>query len=133
MYPLLFDIVQPLVRPAIGGYSLILTQVELAAWVGSLLTFLNILPVWELDGGHISRAVFGARGHKIASIIGILVLFATGYWFFGIFILFLMFGTRRGMAAAEPLDDVSPLSRSRKALYLATLLITLLCFVRYPM
>jgi membrane-associated protease RseP (regulator of RpoE activity) len=65
MYPLLFDIVQPIIRPTLEGYSLILTQVELAAWVGSLLTFLNILPVWELDGGHISRAVFGARGHRI--------------------------------------------------------------------
>ena len=129
MYPLLFDILQPIVRPTLEGYSLILTQIELAAWVGSLLTFLNILPVWELDGGHISRAIFGPKGHRIASAIGILVLFATGYWFFGIFILFWMFATRRGMAGAEPLDDVSPLSRSRKALYLLTLLITVLCFV----
>jgi len=129
MYPLLFDIIQPIVRPMLEGYSLILTQIELAAWVGALLTFLNILPVWELDGGHISRAVFGARGHRIASAIGILVLFATGYWFFGIFILFWMFATRRGIAGAEPLDDVSPISRSRKILYLLTLVITVLCFV----
>jgi Zn-dependent protease len=129
MYPFLFDIIQPLIRPTLEGYSLILTQIELAAWVGALLTFLNILPVWELDGGHISRAVFGARGHKIASAIGILVLFATGYWFFGLFILFWMFSRRRGMAGAEPLDDVSPLSNSRKALYLVILLITVLCFV----
>jgi len=101
----------------------------LAAWVGSLLTFLNILPVWELDGGHISRAVFGARGHRITSAIGILILFVTGYWFFGIFILFWMFSTRRGMAGAEPLDDVSPLSRSRKLMFLLILVITVLCFV----
>jgi Zn-dependent protease len=129
MYPLLFDILQPIVRPTLEGYSLILTQIELAAWVGALLTFLNILPVWELDGGHISRAIFGPKGHRVASAIGILVLFATGYWFFGLFILFWMFATRRGMAGAEPLDDVSPLSRSRKILYLLTLLITVLCFV----
>jgi len=128
-YPFLFDIIQPLVRPTLEGYSLILTQVELAAWVGALLTFLNILPVWELDGGHISRAVFGPKGHKVASIFGILILFATGYWFFGIFILFWMFASKRGLAGAEPLDDVTPLSRSRKTLYIVALLITALCFV----
>jgi len=129
MYPLLFDIIQPIIRPMLEGYSLILTQVELAAWVGALLTFLNLLPVWELDGGHISRAVFGARGHRIASAIGILILFVTGYWFFGIFILFWMFSTRRGMAGTEPLDDVSPLSRSRKLMFLLIIVITVLCFV----
>ena len=132
MYPYLFEILQPIVRPLPEGYSLILTQVELAAWVGSLLTFLNILPVWELDGGHISRAVLGPRGHKVASAIGILVLFATGYWFFGLFILFWMFASKRGAAGAEPLDDVSPLSRSRKVFYIITLLITALCFVTVP-
>jgi Zn-dependent protease len=88
-----------------------------------------MLPVWELDGGHISRAVFGPRGHKVASIIGIMVLFATGYWFFGIFILFWMFAGKRGLAGAEPLDDVTPLSKSRKTLYLVALVITVLCFV----
>ncbi len=128
-YPLLFDILTPLIRPIPSGYSLILTQIEFAAWVGALVTFLNILPIWQLDGGHLSRAMFGARGHKIASIIGLVILIIAGYWFFAILILFWMFGSRRGFVGAEPLDDVSPLSPSRRILYLITLVILVLCFV----
>ncbi|MBS7645021.1 MAG: site-2 protease family protein [Candidatus Bathyarchaeia archaeon] len=132
MYPLLFDVLLPMVRPIPRGHSLILTHVEFAAWVGALVTFLNILPIWQLDGGHISRAVLGVRGHRIASLIGLVILFATGYWFFALFLLLWMFSSGRGLAGAEPLDDVSPLSNSRKALYILALIILVLCFVELP-
>jgi len=132
MYPLLFDVLLPMVRPIPEGYSLILTHIEFAAWVGALVTFLNILPIWQLDGGHISRAVLGVRGHRVASILGLLVLFVTGYWFFALFLVLWMFSSGRGLAGAEPLDDVSPLSNSRKALYILALVILVLCFVKLP-
>ncbi|MGC8849167.1 MAG: site-2 protease family protein [Candidatus Bathyarchaeia archaeon] len=132
MYPLLFDVLLPMVRPIPRGYSLILTHIEFAAWVGALVTFLNILPIWQLDGGHISRAVLGVRGHRIASLIGLVILFATGYWFFALFLLLWMLSSGRGLAGAEPLDDVSPLSNSRKALYILALIILVLCFVELP-
>lgn len=132
MYPLLFDVLLPVVRPIPRGYSLILTHIEFAAWVGALVTFLNILPVWQLDGGHISRAVLGVKGHRIASIVGLIVLFVTGYWFFALFLVLWMFASGRGLTGAEPLDDVSPLSTSRKALYLLALIILVLCFVTLP-
>lgn len=129
MIPFIFELLQPLIKPIPQGYNLILTHIEFAAWVGALVTFLNILPVWQLDGGHISRAVWGVRGHKYASMIGIGVLFATGFWFFALFILFWMFSSRRGWGGAEPLDDISPLSTVRKMLYLAAFVILGLCFV----
>jgi len=132
-YPLLFDLLSPLVRPIPPGYSLVFTQLEFAAWVGALLTFLNMLPIWQLDGGHISRAVFGVQGHKVASMAGIAILVATGYWFFALFLLIWMFSTGRGFATVEPLDDVSPLAQSRKMLYLLSLLILVLSFVMMPM
>ncbi len=128
-YPLLFDILLPLVRSVPRDYSLILTQLEFAAWVGALVTFLNILPIWQLDGGHISRAVLGSKGHKIASIVGLVILFITGYWFFALFIMFWMFSSGRGFTGAEPLDDISPLSNSRKLLYFIALMILVMCFV----
>lgn len=127
--PLIFELIQPLVRPIPPGFNLILTHVEFAAWVGALVTFLNILPVWQLDGGHISRAMWGEKGHRIASFIGLGVLFATGYWFFALFLLFWMLGSRRSLSGAEPLDDVSPLSSGRRILYLAALIILGLSFV----
>lgn len=132
MSPLLFEVLLPLVRPIPQGFRLVLTQVEFAAWVGALLTFLNILPIWQLDGGHISRSVFGASGHRIASMVGLLVLVFSGYWFFALFLLLWMFGSGRGWVGAEPLDDVSPLSHSRKLLYFVALIMLVLCFVAFP-
>jgi len=110
------------------GSMLILAQVEFAAEIGALITFLNILPIWQLDGGHISRAVFGANGHRIATIIGIAVLFVSGYGFFAVFLLLWMFANRQVLRGVEPLDDVSPLTLSRKLLFLAVLGILILCF-----
>ncbi len=103
-------------------------QLFFAAQIGGLLTFLNIVPAWQLDGGHISRAVFGPSGHRIASIIGIILLLATGYWPFAILVLVMMGLSGRGLAGVEPLDDISPVSKSRKILYLLGIAMLILTF-----
>ncbi len=130
--PLLFELLLPFIRQIPQGFRLVLTQIEFAAWVGALLTFLNILPIWQLDGGHVARSIFGASGHKIASAIGLIVLIFSGYWFFALFLLLWMFGSGRGLIGAEPLDDVSPLSNSRKILYALSLVMLILCFIAFP-
>ena len=107
-------------------------QLYFAAQIGALLTFLNIVPAWQLDGGHISRAVFGPNGHRVASVIGLLLLFLSGYWTFGILILAFMFFSRRGFAGVEPLDDISPVSNSRKLLYVLALVMLVLTFAFSP-
>ena len=103
-------------------------QLFFAAQIGGLLTFLNIVPAWQLDGGHISRAVFGPSGHRIASIIGIILLLATGYWPFAILVLVMMGLSGRGFAGVEPLDDISPVSNTRKILYLLGIAMLVLTF-----
>lgn len=93
--------------PKEGG--LILHPVAFAGWVGFLVTGLNLLPVSQLDGGHISRAMFKGKTHKILSfaIIGLLML--LGYFFMGLLLLFFMRGKH-----PPPLDNVSKLSTKRK-------------------
>lgn len=112
-------------------------QLFFAAQIGALLTFLNIVPAWQLDGGHISRAVFGRDGHRTATILGLGLLFVTGiwtgYWAFAIFVLIMMSLTGRGFAGVEPLDDVSPVSASRKGLYLLALAMLVLTFALSPL
>jgi Zn-dependent protease len=117
-----------MVRPGV----LLDGQLFFAAQIGALLTFLNIVPAWQLDGGHISRAVFGAEVHKVASVIGLLLLFFAGYWTFGILILAFMFFSRRGFAGVEPLDDISPVSNSRKLLYVLGLGMLIMTFAFSP-
>jgi len=107
-------------------------QLFFAAQIGALLTFLNVVPAWQLDGGHISRAVFGPGGHRIATVIGLGLLLISGFWAFAILILVMMSFTRRGFAGVEPLDDVSPVSNSRKILYLVGIAMLVLTFARSP-
>lgn len=114
------------------GWTLVLAQILFAGWVGSLVTFLNLLPIWQLDGGHIARAVFGPKGHKLTSVIGLGVLVVSGYWFFALFLILLMTASRHAWAGAEPLEDVSSLSRWRTVLFAVVVLILALTFVAPP-
>jgi membrane-associated protease RseP (regulator of RpoE activity) len=112
------------------GQTLVLTQVAFAAEIGALITFLNIIPAWQLDGGHIMRAALGPQGHRIATGIGLVGLALAGYWPFALLILVMMF-TRGGLAGVEPLDDVSPLSKSRRILFVVAIAILVLCFMMF--
>jgi membrane-associated protease RseP (regulator of RpoE activity) len=120
--------VTSMIRPGV----LLDSQLFFAAQIGALLTFLNIVPAWQLDGGHISRAVFGPGGHKVASVIGLALLFLAGYYPFGLLVLAFMFFSRRGFAGVEPLDDISPVSNSRKLLYILALVMLVLTFAYSP-
>ena len=107
-------------------------QLFFAAQIGALLTFLNIVPAWQLDGGHISRAVYGPDGHRVASVFGLIIIFWSGYWTFGILILAFMYFSKRGLTGVEPLDDISPLSVSRKLIYLVAIAMLILTFAYTP-
>lgn len=116
-------------RAVPAGQVLVLTQVVFAAEVGALITFLNLLPVWQLDGGHISRATLGPQGHKATAVVAFGILLLAGYWPFAVLLLVFMFVSRRPFEGLEPLDDISPLSNSRKVLFALALVILALSFV----
>lgn len=129
--PLLLEVITGLgLRNVPAGETLILTQFYLAAEFGALITFLNILPIWQLDGGHIARATFGDKGHKLTALIGFGVLILAGreFWPFALLLMAFMLISRRPFQGLEPLDDVSPLSNSRKALFAIVLAMLVLCF-----
>jgi membrane-associated protease RseP (regulator of RpoE activity) len=128
--PLFLELLGDLsLRTVPAGHELVLTQLAFAAEVGALITFLNILPVWQLDGGHIARATFGSQGHKFTAFIAFGVLLLAGYWGFALLLLVFMFISRRPLEGLEPLDDVSPLSKTRKLLFAVALGMLVLSFV----
>jgi membrane-associated protease RseP (regulator of RpoE activity) len=128
---------QGFLRPGFGD-TVIYSQLFFAARIGALLTFLNLIPAWQLDGGHIWRATFGAEGHRIATMLGIFALFVPallgypGYIGFAILLLIFMSFSRRGLAGVEPLDDVSPISNWRKLMFIAGLVALFLTFSLAP-
>jgi len=106
-----------------NGEEVIMTPVLFAAWLGFLITFLNLLPAWQLDGGHMARALFGAKLHRIGTYASIGVLFVLGYFIMAMFILLL--SSRN--ASAMPLDDISPVPKNRKILYAVVVVLAILC------
>ncbi|MGI0018858.1 MAG: site-2 protease family protein [Nitrososphaera sp.] len=102
---------------------LIMSPVLFAAWVGFFITFLNLMPAAQLDGGHIVRSALGVRWHRILTYSSIGVLFGLGFYPMAFLVLII------AMRAPEstPLDDVSPLSKKRKALFWVAIALAVLC------
>jgi Zn-dependent protease len=103
--------------------EVLMSPVLFAAWLGFLITFLNLLPAWQLDGGHMARAIFGQKIHRIATYGSVGILFLLRYEMMAMFIL--LFSMRN--MSVTPLDDVSPLSKNRKFIYIAVIVIAVLC------
>jgi membrane-associated protease RseP (regulator of RpoE activity) len=103
-----------------------------AGWLGLLITALNLLPIGQLDGGHITRAMFGSRvGQTISSMaMWSLILLALFVWpglMMWAIIVFLIAG--RG---APPLNDLTPLDSGRQILGYVTLIILVLILAPMP-
>jgi Zn-dependent protease len=102
---------------------LIMSPVLFAAWVGFLITFLNLLPAWQLDGGHLARSALGVRWHRILTYSSIGVLVGLNYYIMAAFVL--LFSSRA--PESTPIDDVSPLSKRRKTLFWVAIALAVLC------
>jgi len=108
-----------------------------AAWMGLLVTALNLIPSGQLDGGHAIFAALGARIHswtgKIAfavmaslSILGMLIYQSPAG-----FLIAILLGVMMRIPHPEPWDN-TPLDTKRKVIAILTLMIFILCFVPFP-
>ena len=130
------------------GADVMMNQVCYAAWIGLLVTALNLLPVGQLDGGHTVFAMFGEKARYINRVaVGILTLFALasigpvqrllpalggvayGGWFIWLFLILFLIGVQHPPA----LDDVTRLDRRRWWIGVLVIIIFILIFVPVPM
>jgi membrane-associated protease RseP (regulator of RpoE activity) len=112
--PLLFSFIQRLVMGEVAeNHDILLHPIGYAGWVGLFVTALNLLPVGQLDGGHIAYALFGRRSRIIFFVAIVVMAFITIFYNPGwllLLILFILFGFRH----PAPLDDQTPLDGKRK-------------------
>lgn len=114
------------------GHILRLHPLAFAGWLGLFVTALNLIPVGQLDGGHMARAMFGTRvGQTIGTVaLWTLVLLALFVWpglFIWVLIVFFLAG--RG---TPPLNDMTPITGGRRWVGYATFLILLLIVAPLP-
>jgi membrane-associated protease RseP (regulator of RpoE activity) len=130
------------------GEDVMMNQVCYAAWIGLLVTALNLLPVGQLDGGHTVFAMFGEKARYINRItVGMLAFFALASlpfvqqyvpalsnvafsgWFLWLFLILFLIGVQHPPA----LDDVTRLDRRRWWIGVLVIIIFILIFVPVPM
>lgn len=108
-----------------------------AAWVGLLVTALNLIPSGQLDGGHAIYAILGKRIHYWTGRVAFAVMAAfsiLGWFIYGSpsgFLIAILLGVMMRIGHPEPYDQ-TPLDGKRKIIAIATLIIFVLCFVPFP-
>ncbi|MHA1270004.1 MAG: site-2 protease family protein [Candidatus Helarchaeota archaeon] len=103
-------------------YVYVLHSISFAAWVGFFITGLNLMPISQLDGGHIIRALLGKKYYKYASYIALAFLFLINF----IFAILVLAFSRFNLTHPGPLNDVTPLSKSRKIASIAFFVVLVL-------
>jgi membrane-associated protease RseP (regulator of RpoE activity) len=109
----------------------------MAAWIGLLVTSLNLMPVGQLDGGHGTFAVFGPRAHRLIARVAFVAMAALAL------LGFLWHNSPSGflytillavmMRVPHPVPAVlEPLGTKRTIIFLLTLLVFILCFWPFP-
>lgn len=115
-----------------SGFDIVLHPVAFAGWVGILVTALNLFPVGQLDGGHVSYALLGSKSRNFARFFfGIFVvmgiIFWVGWFIWAFIILFL------GLRHPRVLDEATHLSPRRKFIGYVIILIFILSFIPDPL
>ncbi|HUI82475.1 MAG TPA: site-2 protease family protein [Bryobacteraceae bacterium] len=127
--PLLQLLLEKAVFPGAGAADIYLHPVARAAWIGIFATALNLLPIGQLDGGHILYAMAGDH-HKRVSVLAIAALIPLGifYWWVWLFWAAILFVGRRHPVV----NDASHLDPGRRQLGWLSLAIFVLCFTFAP-
>lgn len=114
-----------------GQVDVLVNQLAWAGWTGLLVTALNLIPIGQLDGGHILYALIGEVARRLYyPLIGVLValtFLVSEVWFFWLILLFLF-----GRVYATPLDMITRLDRRRQWIGALSLVIFLVTFTPIP-
>jgi membrane-associated protease RseP (regulator of RpoE activity) len=129
--PLAFRVMTWLVHGSLpADHTLVIGPLGLAAWFGLLVTALNLMPIGQLDGGHVTYGLLRDRARQIsilASWIAVALIYFGPSW-----ILWAVLVRVLGRRHPSTLDDDAPVGRARVLVGLLALVVFVLCFVPDP-
>ncbi|MCB2231199.1 site-2 protease family protein [bacterium] len=128
---LIKGLVPILIGQAPEGYVYGFTEAAFAGWVGLLVTAINMLPIGQLDGGHIVYGLFGRDIQRKLAWAALLMLAILGYYSI-MWWLFAGLGLIFGAAHPPTLNDSFPTSKASRIMGIAALIILLLSFTPIP-
>ena len=108
------------------GGNLIFSPVEIAAWLGLLLAFFNLMPAALFDGGRMARLALGEKGSRTTTIVSSLSLLLTDLPDY-LVIFLLVFLMAAFPVQGDTLDSISGLSKARRAIFPVAVLVGILC------
>ncbi len=118
------------VGPIPDGFQPMIPELGVAGWFGLLLTMINLLPLGQLDGGHIIYGLLGRKQHILGKVfivpLAILGFWWPGWWLFGVLVF--LFGLKH----PPTFNDALPISPGAKAMGIAAILIFIISFVPVP-
>lgn len=117
--------------PTPEGFDTMLHPMAFAGWAGLFVTALNLLPIGQLDGGHILYSIFGHRSQQIYKFTMGAFIIVCAVWYPGwllLIVLLLWFGYRH----PAPENDYIPLDPKRKLIGYMTFCIFLVSFIPVP-
>lgn len=127
----LVDAIIDLVLDLGNGQTLQLHPIFFAAWLGFLLTGINLLPIGQLDGGHVAYGLFGRSAHQLARG-SLILLFVAGIALSPMWLLWAVFVLFGGLHHPPPLNDITGLNRSRQVAGLLTAVLFFLIIIPVP-
>ena len=111
--------------------NLILHPIAFSGWIGLLVTYMNLLPVGQLDGGHVAYAILGSRQGTLARaiLVLLLVLGMTGWSGWLVWAVILLF---MGLDHPPLVYEWIPLDKKRKTIGWITLALFVMTFTPVP-
>ncbi len=132
-HSLLYDFLRMLfISPAPEGHIIIINPYMFAGWVGLFVTMLNLMPVGQLDGGHIIYALFGKKIQTILAWLVLAAMVGLGFLWPGWFLWAFLAAVIIKLKHPPTLDDTAELGRTRKILGWIAIAVFVLTFMPVP-